>query len=116
LSQNEFHYPKGSEPKQVWTSTKLKQASNWGLKVDSDDDLYQFCTTIQNMVTDYNIYIKPYEQLTKPDDIALITPHNCSNYETSYATMTIGIFLLLDQNKDDISENYQGLKYSIEAF
>jgi hypothetical protein len=28
MSHNEFHYPKGSEPKQVWTSTMLKQASH----------------------------------------------------------------------------------------
>lgn len=30
--------------------------------------------------------------------------------------MSKGIFLLLDQNKDEIFENHQALKYSIEAF
>jgi hypothetical protein len=116
LNFNEFVYPAGTPPKSVWTSQMCKNAEHWGLKVDNDNELYQFYTTLQNMVTESNIFIKPYDQLTRQDDISMITPHNCSNYASAYAAMSKGLFILLDQYKTTIFENYPSPIQSIEAY
>jgi hypothetical protein len=65
LNFNEFVYPAGTPPKSFWTSQICKHAEHWGLKVNNDNNLYQFYTTLQNMVTESNIFIKPYNELTR---------------------------------------------------
>ena len=116
LNQDEFIYPPGTIPKYVCTNSLNKYGKTWELKITSKEDLSTFYNTLQNLLTEYNIYLRPYESITRNNGLELITPNDCSNFIAAKSSMSKALFTFLDQNKSTIFEHYTEPIHLIDAY
>ncbi len=116
LATNEFIYPLGTPPKQVFALHLYKAAKNWELQIHGSHDLRGFYERLQGQLESYNIYIRNYDSIVLHEHIAAINSSNCTNSEAALQCMTKTIFNLLDQNKDKIFLQYPEPLAYIESF
>ena len=116
LGANEMEYPLGTDPKSIWTESLIKYGKHWDIKVNSIDDIRGFYDTMQNRLSEYHIYLIPYEDITLEHGLEAIMIDNCRNYEAAKMAMSKSIFIYLDTYKDTIFENFTNPKNFIEAY
>ncbi len=105
-SDNEFCYPIGTEPKQVYALQLNKAAKNWNLTIQNEHDLRGFYERLKGQVEHFNILLRNYEDITVHDTVATITASNCTNYEMAVRHMSKTLFNLFDNYKATIFQNY----------
>lgn len=116
LNHNEFIYPIGTEPRTVWSQSLVKYGKQWHLQISDREGLITFYNTLHNMLSEYNIFIKPYEQITRSEGLELINVENCNNHESAIKAMSKAIFTYIDQSKDTIFKLYDKPLHAIDAF
>ena len=113
LKSNEFIYPHGNDPKYVLTAYLIRQAEKWNISLD-ELGIRQFYEFLKSRCMQYNIFLREYSNITLNDNLAAITPDNCTNYEMALKEMSTAMYLLLDGNKSrwmsEQSQAFQSLK------
>ena len=116
LGANEFIYPANTQPKSVHALQLHKAAKYWDLSIVNENGIRGFYDRLQGRLSEFNIYIREYDNIRAKSNIAAITPENCQNYEHAVNAMSRTIFILLDENKSTIFEFYNEPLAYIEAY
>ena len=116
LAEYEFEYPIGTRPKLIHSLSFLKAAKEWSFQLRDKDDIKQFYNSFQNRLFDFNILLRPYEQITQEGGLELITKTNCLNSESARNLMTRTLFSYFEDNKDKIFQSYSEPVHVFDAF
>ena len=116
LAEYEFEYPVGTRPKRIHSLSFLKAAKEWSFQLRQKDDIKQFYNSFQNRLFDFNILLRPYEQITHEGGLESITKMNCLNYESARNLMSRTLFSYFEDNKDTIFEYYSDPVHIFDAF
>lgn len=115
LSDYEFIYPAGTYPKEIKPLSLYKAAKNWNLHIADVHDLRGFYERLQGHLSYFNILLRSYDDIVTHENIAAITPENCTNYEPAIQHMSKSILLMFEQNKKIFSSYPEPLGY-MESF
>jgi hypothetical protein len=94
----------------------IKNAAKWTLKLENIEQLRPFYDDLMNRLTDYGIFLKPYQEINANEGLEAITMDNCKNYETAKESMSKALFMLFDTNKDKMFETYPIAITIIDAY
>ena len=92
------------QPKEVKIDSQnmLRFAKDWNISwTDCTEDPREFYEVLRIRMEAYGVFIKPYLQLSKDEDIAVINENNCRNYKNAHSEISKSIFSIMYTNKDD---------------
>ena len=118
LADNQYIWPIGDSimKRSIFYSQLSRHAEKWDFELNNKYDLFTFYEKLANLLTEFNILLKPYHDITDDESIAAITKSTCLNYDKAFPLMSRTLFSFLSDNKDTIFATYTPPLSIISAF
>ena len=100
LMPNQFQFIAQPKEIKIDSTNMLRFAKDWNISwTDCTQDPREFYEILRIRLEAYGILIKPYMNLSKDEDIAVITESNCCNYRNAHSEMSHAIFSAMQTQK-----------------
>jgi hypothetical protein len=101
LSHNQFKFHNEYKHRTVEQHYITKYAKDWNIRLHSSkQNTEPFYKDLKTHLTQYNVLLLDYHDITRSKGIEFINSTNCDNYENAKAAMSRALYVMFLTNKD----------------